>query len=82
VNDLAGAFAEPPVAEREMIVVYDHPQVGRVRMPGNPIKFEGAGKTISNPAPLLGEHTDAVLRDLLSLPVARIAELRQSGVIK
>ncbi len=82
VNDLAGAFAEPPVAEREMIVEYDHPQVGRVRMPGNPIKFEGAGKTISNPAPLLGEHTDAVLRDLLSLPAARIAELRQLGVIK
>jgi crotonobetainyl-CoA:carnitine CoA-transferase CaiB-like acyl-CoA transferase len=82
VNDLAGAFAEPPVAEREMIVEYDHPEVGRVRMPGNPIKFDGMGKTISNPAPLLGEHTDAVLRDLLSLPAARIAELRQQGIVK
>ena len=82
VNDLVGAFDEPPVAEREMIVEYDHPQVGRVRLPGNPIKFEGMGKTISNPAPLLGEHTDAVLRDLLALPAARIAELRQLGVIK
>ena len=69
-------------AEREMIVEYDHPQVGRVRMPGNPIKFEGAGKTISNPAPLLGEHTDAVLRELLSLSAQRIAELRQQGVVK
>jgi crotonobetainyl-CoA:carnitine CoA-transferase CaiB-like acyl-CoA transferase len=82
VNDLAGAFAEPPVAEREMIVEYDHPQVGRVRMPGNPIKFDGAGKTISNPAPLLGEHTDAVLRDLLALAPARITQLRLQGVIK
>lgn len=82
VNDLAGAFAEPPVAEREMIVEYDHPQVGRVRLPGNPIKFDGVGKTISRPAPLLGEHTDAVLRDLLSLPASRIAQLRQQGVIK
>ena len=82
VNDLAGAFAELPVAEREMIVEYEHPQVGRVRMPGNPIKFDGIDKTISNPAPLLGEHTDAVLRELLSLPAARIAALRLQGVIK
>jgi crotonobetainyl-CoA:carnitine CoA-transferase CaiB-like acyl-CoA transferase len=82
VNNLDGAFGEPPVAERGMIVEYDHPQVGRVRMPGNPIKFDGAGKTISNPAPLLGEHTDEILRELLHLPSARIAELRQRGVVK
>jgi crotonobetainyl-CoA:carnitine CoA-transferase CaiB-like acyl-CoA transferase len=82
VNDLDGAFGEPPVAEREMIVEYEHPEVGRVRLPGNPIKFDGMGRTISNPAPRLGEHTDAVLRDLLALPPARIAELRAQGVIK
>ncbi len=82
VNDLAGAFNEPPVGEREMIVEYEHPQVGRVRLPGNPIKFEGMGKTISNPAPLLGQHTDSVLQDLLSLPAARIAQLRADGVVK
>lgn len=82
VNDLAQAFAEPPVREREMIVEYDHPQVGNVRLPGNPIKFDGMGKTISNPAPLLGEHTDAVLRDVLHLDDARIAVLRQQGVVK
>ena len=38
VNNFDGAFAEPPVAEREMIVEYDHPEVGKVRLPGNPIK--------------------------------------------
>ena len=82
VNNLDGAFAEPPVAEREMIVEYDHPEVGRVRLPGNPIKFEGIDRTISNPAPRLGEHTDAMLRDLLSLSTEKIAELREQGVIK
>jgi crotonobetainyl-CoA:carnitine CoA-transferase CaiB-like acyl-CoA transferase len=53
-----------------------------VRLPGNPIKFEGMGRTISNPAPRLGEHTDAMLRELLHLPAARLAELRAQGVIK
>ena len=81
VNNLDGAFAEPPVAEREMIVEYDHPEVGRVRLPGNPIKFEGIERTISNPAPRLGEHTDAVLRDLLALPADEIAGLRRQGAI-
>ncbi len=82
VNHFDRAFAEPPVAEREMIVEYDHPDVGTVRLPGNPIKVAGMPGTISNPAPRLGEHTDALLRDLLSLTPERIAELRQQGAIK
>jgi crotonobetainyl-CoA:carnitine CoA-transferase CaiB-like acyl-CoA transferase len=82
VNNLDGAFAEPPVAEREMIVEYDHPDVGRVRMPGNPIKMSDIPGTPSRPAPRLGEHTDAVLGELLSLSPDRIARLRSQGAIK
>ncbi|HSB47886.1 MAG TPA: CoA transferase [Burkholderiales bacterium] len=82
VNDLAGAFAEPPVAERGMIVEYDHPDVGKVRLPGNPIKMSGATGTPSRPAPRLGEHTDAVLTELLKLPPEEIAALRKAGAIQ
>jgi crotonobetainyl-CoA:carnitine CoA-transferase CaiB-like acyl-CoA transferase len=82
VNNLDRAFAEPPVAEREMIVEYDHPDVGRVRLPGNPIKMSGVSGTISKPAPRLGEHTESVLRELLSLDADRIASLRASGAIR
>ena len=81
VNNLDRAFREPPVAEREMIVEYDHPDVGHVRLPGNPIKMSGLG-TISRPAPRLGEHTDAVLAELLSLSGAQIAALRGQGAIR
>ena len=81
VNNLDRAFSEPPVAARAMIVEYEHPDVGRVRLPGNPIKMSGLG-TISKPAPRLGEHTDAVLRELLSLPPYKIASLRASGAIR
>ena len=52
-----------------------------MRLPGNPIKLEGAGPTVSRPAPRLGEHTDAVLQELLGLPPERVAELRQQGAI-
>lgn len=82
VNHFNRAFAEPPVAEREMIVEYDHPDAGRVRLPGNPIKMSGMPGTLSKPAPRLGEHTEAVLREVLALSADKIASLRKQGAIK
>ena len=81
VNNFDAAFAEPPVAEREMIVEYDHPQVGKVRLPGNPIKMSDMARDDFQPAPMLGEHTDAVLKTLLHLSADEIAALRQSGAV-
>jgi crotonobetainyl-CoA:carnitine CoA-transferase CaiB-like acyl-CoA transferase len=81
VNQLDRAFAEPPVEEREMIVEYVHPDVGRVRLPGNPIKMSGAPGTICHPAPRLGEHTEAVLTRVLGLSAAQIAALREHGAL-
>jgi CoA:oxalate CoA-transferase len=65
-----------------MIVEYDHPVAGHVRLPGNPIKFEGTDETISEPAPLLGEHTDQVLREVLSMTAEEIDKLRASGAVR
>jgi CoA:oxalate CoA-transferase len=65
-----------------MIVGYEHPEVGPVRMPGNPIKMDGITETISEPAPLLGEHTDEILSELLNLGTDDIDELRDIGVVK
>ena len=81
VNNLDRAFAEPPVAEREMIVEYEHPDVGKVRLPGNPIKMSDMGSTPSTPAPRLGQHTDAVLDRLLGISGAQLASLRKSGAV-
>jgi crotonobetainyl-CoA:carnitine CoA-transferase CaiB-like acyl-CoA transferase len=81
VNNLDRAFVEPPVAEREMILEYDHPQVGKVKLPGNPIKMSDMGATPSEPAPQLGQHTDAVLNRLLALSDAEIADLRKASAI-
>ncbi len=62
-----------------MIVEYDHPDVGKVRLPGNPIKMSGMDGTISHPAPRVGEHTDEVLGELLGLSGEQVEELRKKG---
>jgi crotonobetainyl-CoA:carnitine CoA-transferase CaiB-like acyl-CoA transferase len=64
-----------------MIVEYEHPDVGKVRLPGNPITMSGMADTISTPAPRLGEHTDAVLKRLLGFSAQQIADLRKSGAV-
>lgn len=81
VNNVDGAFSEPPVQEREMIVEYNHPEVGKVRLPGNPIKMSTISGTICQPAPMLGEHTEFILKKLLHLTPQQIAELRETGVV-
>jgi crotonobetainyl-CoA:carnitine CoA-transferase CaiB-like acyl-CoA transferase len=81
VNNLDRAFSEAPVAERGMIVEYDHPDVGKVRLPGNPIKMSDMEGTISEPAPRLGEHTDVVLREVLKLSPDQIVSLREKNAV-
>jgi CoA:oxalate CoA-transferase len=81
VNPLDRAFAEPPVEERQMILEYEHPDVGKVRVPGNPIKMSGVSSTPASPAPRLGEHTEAILTRVLGLSAAEVAGLRAAGAI-
>lgn len=56
--DIAG---DPHVAARDMIVELDHPAGGTVSVAGSPIKFSSTPSRVSTRAPLLGEHTEAVL---------------------
>ena len=82
VNNLDGAFGEPPVIERDMIVKYDHPTAGEIKLPGNPMKFSDVSEIISKPAPTLGQHTEEVLTSLLGMDAERIKELKSKNVIK
>jgi crotonobetainyl-CoA:carnitine CoA-transferase CaiB-like acyl-CoA transferase len=66
---------------RGMAVEVDHPTAGRVRLPGIPVKFAATPAAVQGPPPRLGEHTDEVLRTVLGLDDAAIAELRASGAL-
>ena len=81
INDIAEVFADPQVGYRGMAVEVEHPTAGRIRLPGVPVKFAGTPARIQGPPPRLGEHTDAVLRQVLGLGDAEIAELRASGAL-
>jgi crotonobetainyl-CoA:carnitine CoA-transferase CaiB-like acyl-CoA transferase len=80
VNDVADVFADPQVLARGMVQTYDHPTVGEVRYPPSPVKFEG-WENSRDPAPMLGEHTAAVLSARLGLDETHISELVEEGVV-
>ena len=58
----------------------DQPGIGRYPMPGLPLDFGAAPRQPTLPAPRLGEHTDAVLSQVLGLSTAEIARLHDSGI--
>ncbi len=80
VNSVRQALTDEQVLAREMIVEVKHPGFGALKEVACPIKTDGV---IANPlpGPLLGEHTDQILREILGYPAERIARLRAAGVI-
>ena len=70
---------DPHVLHREMIVkVEGHPQ-GDYYTVGMPVKLSDGNVDKITPAPMLGEHTEEVLRDVCGMSDAKIAELREGG---
>ena len=71
----------PQVQANEMLMATSHPVAGRTVMIREPARLHGSDRVDARPAPLLGEHTEAVLRDLGS-PAALIRELESHNVIR
>ena len=64
VQTVAEFMQHPSVHHHDMVHEYDHPEVGRLRMMGQPVAFTGTPTRDPGPPPTLGQHTDAVLREL------------------
>jgi crotonobetainyl-CoA:carnitine CoA-transferase CaiB-like acyl-CoA transferase len=78
----AEVIAEPHLAEREFFPAVPHPARGAVRITGSPYHLDRKPLRPRGPAAYrVGEHTRAVLLDLLGYPASRIDELRAAGVI-
>jgi crotonobetainyl-CoA:carnitine CoA-transferase CaiB-like acyl-CoA transferase len=73
--------SDPQVKHRGMVVTVPHPRLGSIPTLGTPIKVDGAMELVPTPPPRLGEHTDAVLREIVHYSSDRIGNLRGERVI-
>jgi crotonobetainyl-CoA:carnitine CoA-transferase CaiB-like acyl-CoA transferase len=77
---LSDLFSDRQVRHREMVVDVDHPRAGRIKQTGIPIKLSETPGRIASPPPLLGQHTDNILRGL-GYGAAEIAAMRRGGIV-
>ena len=80
INDLAAVFRDPQVLARRMVETVEHPTIGPVRVTGVPFKLSETPASVRSAPPLLGQHTDEVLRWLGYDEAASIA-LREAKVV-
>jgi len=81
INNLAETFADPHVQERGMVQTWNHPLADGVRLVASPMKLSRTPVRADHPPPLLGQHTEAVLAEVLGLSASALAELRARGVV-
>jgi crotonobetainyl-CoA:carnitine CoA-transferase CaiB-like acyl-CoA transferase len=72
---------DPHVKAREAIIEINHKTAGKIREPAHPVKYSRTPTSVRNPAPLLGEDNDEVLRSLLGYDQKKIDDLRSAGII-
>jgi len=75
INTVDRALEDPNTVARGMVVGMPHSKAGSVRLIGSPMKFSATPVEYRRPPPLLGEHTEEVLRDVLGMPPGEIRAL-------
>ena len=81
INDIAQVFEEPQVRARGVKIELVHAAAGKLPLVASPMRFSGTPLEYRLPPPLLGEHTDQILNELLKLNETEIAKLRADGVV-
>jgi formyl-CoA transferase len=81
INNMQEVFEDPHVQARGMRVDIPHPLSGTVPSVASPMRFSETPVTYDRPPPLLGQHTDEILRDLLGLDRDEITRLRDAKIV-
>ena len=81
INDVAQVYEEPQVKARGIRLELDHPVAGKLPSVASPMRFSGTPLEFRLAPPLLGQHTDEVLKGLLGKSDAEIAKLRAEDVL-
>lgn len=75
------ALSQPQAVAREMVVETEHKTLGKIPIVNRPIKFPGSEQPVPTAPPVLGQHTDEILKDVLGLSEERIEQLRKENVV-
>lgn len=75
------ALSQPQAVAREMVVDTDHQVLGKIPIVNRSIKFAGEAQPVPAAPPVLGQHTDEILRETLGLTAEQIAQLRASKIV-
>ena len=81
INNLAEVFADPQVTAREMVTPWLHPLQSDLRLVASPMKLSATPPRNDRAPPLLGQHTDEVLRELLQTTDERLTRLKNAKVV-
>jgi formyl-CoA transferase len=81
INDMARTFSDPQVQDRNLRWNVAHPTAGTVPLVASPLNIPTAQTTVRHPPPLLGQHTDEILSNLLNYSEESIQSLRTEGVV-
>ncbi len=81
VRDVQEALTSPEAQGRRMVREVPHPLAGQIKLVASPINMSATPVREPGAPPMIGQHTDDVLRDVLGMDAATIAALRQVGAI-
>jgi formyl-CoA transferase/CoA:oxalate CoA-transferase len=81
VNEVSEILSDPQILHREMVTEVKHPKIGKLKQLGIPIKYAKTTLKVEEPPPMLGQHTEEVLTNLLGYKKEEILELKKKGAI-
>jgi len=81
VNTIEEMVNDPQIQAREMFVEMEHPDYGKIKITGSPLKLSKTPGKVERPAPGIGQHTAEVLTELLGYTKEEVAKFEAEEVV-
>jgi len=81
INNIKDICEDPHIAHRKMLVEIDQPGIGKMKIAGSPIRLSETPGEVYAPAPLLGQPSEDILKEILEYSREEISSLKEEGVI-